>query len=115
MCPRKEDIFYFLLNFKCLKLIASLGIMGSKEENKRKRIKVVASTFFAAIFIASIVVIGLIFSQQKETTIEQEWWKKATIYHIYVPSFKDSDGDGFGDLKGKRSQHFISYYHCGRY
>merc|ERR1719322_818723 len=69
--------------------------MGSKEENKRKRIKVVASTFFAA-----IVVIGLIFSQQKETTIEQKWWKTATIYHIYVPSFKDSDGDGFGDLKG---------------
>ena len=88
--------------------------MGTKEENKRKRIKVVASTFFAAIFIASIVVIGLIFSQQKETTIEQEWWKKATIYHIYVPSFKDSDGDGFGDLKGKKSQHSICYYHFGR-
>ena len=75
--------------------------MASKEEKRRKRIKVVASTVFAGIFIASIVVIGLIFSQKQETTIEQEWYKKATIYHIYVPSFKDSDGDGFGDLQGK--------------
>ena len=83
--------------------------MASKEEKRRKRIKVVASTVFAGIFIASIVVIGLIFSQKKETTIEQEWYKKATIYHIYVPSFKDSNGDGFGDLQGKEASSFL--YH----
>ena len=81
--------------------------MASKEEKRRKRIKVVASTVFAGIFIASIVVIGLIFSQKQETTIEQEWYKKATIYHIYVPSFKDSDGDGFGDLQGKEASSFV--------
>ncbi|MBN2856903.1 MAG: alpha-amylase [Candidatus Delongbacteria bacterium] len=28
------------------------------------------------------------------------WWKHGIIYHIYVPSFQDSNKDGFGDLRG---------------
>ncbi len=28
------------------------------------------------------------------------WWVGATIYHAYVRSFRDSDGDGHGDLGG---------------
>lgn len=31
---------------------------------------------------------------------EKDWWKYTTIYEIYLPSFKDSNGDGIGDLKG---------------
>lgn len=35
---------------------------------------------------------------------DQKWWKNAIIYQIYPASFKDSNGDGIGDLPGILSE-----------
>lgn len=36
--------------------------------------------------------------------MQKQWWHKATIYQIYPRSFKDTSGNGIGDLKGITSQ-----------
>lgn len=57
-----------------------------------------------AISIALLFSLNMSYSQvtiaKASPESEKKWWKEAVIYQIYPRSFKDSNGNGVGDLKG---------------
>ncbi|OAP60793.1 hypothetical protein AYL99_05795 [Fonsecaea erecta] len=43
-------------------------------------------------------------SKTPSTYATPKWWKEAVIYQIYPSSFQDTNGDGWGDVKGITSR-----------
>ncbi|XP_065224229.1 maltase 1-like [Planococcus citri] len=41
--------------------------------------------------------------------LDSTWWKYTNLYEVFVPAFKDGNGDGMGDIKGLISKldHFV--------
>ncbi|MFC3504265.1 glycoside hydrolase family 13 protein [Micromonospora krabiensis] len=43
-------------------------------------------------------------TQPRPLTTDDDWWRSAVVYQVYVRSFADANGDGIGDLPGLRNR-----------
>ena len=46
----------------------------------------------------------IIYAEKCPSPAPKQWWQKKPVYEVFVKSFKDSNGDGVGDLKGVESK-----------
>jgi len=64
---------------------------------KRTDVRSIVAALLVCIILSAVPMASAL----ADTGVEDlAWWQKTNVYEIYVNSFQDSDGNGYGDIKG---------------
>jgi len=78
----------------------SFRMQAQSRVYKAIRYILVISTFILLVGFLVAAIVLIVLSPSCKTTDDLKWWQTTVIYQCYPRSFKDSSGDGNGDIRG---------------
>ena len=91
-------LYSFQRQFAYVSVLVSLLLCACRHSNNKDR------PASSAAYLAALKKERIAAGQDSSAVKEKVWYKNSCIYTLDIKMFKDSDGDGIGDIKGLISQ-----------